>query len=237
MNIKRRYFALAGALAIAGGLAFAVAPVASATPSCAPTGVSASSYVSPIHGGQALNAINWGGSGHKSTACTGALVNDNIKTWRYPAASVASDFTPVAVTGLAGSNLTKCTATGAGFYPGCVLLEYTPFGQHTGLCISTVLDLKGAFSRLRNCASSLQDNTAGHVVNQWQDFALVPEGDGFWQIEAVLEPTPFSLNIAGFGGNGTQVISWTPLVMDACSDNTPATPCAENEIFEVLPAA
>jgi integrase len=36
--------------------------------------------------------------------------------------------------------------------------------------------------------------SVGHAVNQWQDFAMVPAGDGFTELEAVLEPTPFALN-------------------------------------------
>lgn len=227
------------AIAVAGA-AFAVAAIAlpasaaSLTPpgSCAvSTTTMAHSYVSPIHGGQALNAINWGGSGRLATACTGAVTNDNLKTWHYPGSSVASDFTAIPLGGTVQPAV--CTTAPA---TGCYQLEYTPGNQLSGLCISTVLDLKGAYARLRPCAG-LATSGIGSVINQWQDFAFIAVGDGFNQIEAILEPTPYSLNIAGFGGNGTQVISWTPMAHDACSDGSPATVCSENEIFETLHAS
>ncbi len=227
----RRLAALALPVLLGGALGTGAGMLpASAAPVCAPLTTVDHSYVSPIHFGQALDAINWGGSGHASTACSGALVNDNIKTWTYHGAGVAADFTAV-VTGV-----------------GIAQLVYTPGNQvNVGnpLCVSTVLDSKGAFARLRPCAglTVTVDAVTGNAAiaattgNQWQNFSGVSEGDGFVQLEAVHEPVPYSLNIAGFGGSGTQVISWTPLVADACEDNSALTPCSENEIFEVLAAA
>lgn len=234
LSFKNAALAIVGAaLAVA-----AIALPASAAPLTPPgtcvvntTTTNLHSYVSPIHGGQALNAINWGGGGSKSAACTGAVSNDNVKTWHYPGSSVASDFTVVPLGGTVQPAV--CTTFPA---TGCFQLEYTPGNQQSGLCVSTVLDLKGAYARLRPCAG-LATTGIGSVLNQWQDFTLVAVGDGFNQIEAITEPTPYSLNIAGFGGNGTQVISWSPMAHDACSDGSPATVCSENEIFETLAAS
>lgn len=236
MRLRTRAAIGLASLGLIGAAIATGAPGASADPVLPPGGCALgvatdASFVSPIHGGQALNASNWGGSGHASTACTGAVTNDNIKTWRYGGAGIASDFTPIPL----GSTVQPAICTTAPA-TGCFQLEYTPGKAQSGLCISTVLDLKGAFTRLRPCAG-LATTGIGSVLNQWQDFTLVAEGDGFSQIEAITEPTPYSLNIAGFGGNGTQVISWSPMVKDACSDGSLSTVCSENEIFEVMAAA
>lgn len=231
MHFSRKIAGAAVAVALAGaGFALAV-PAAHAATVCATLSTNnVHHYVSPIHGGQALDAINWGGSGSAAAACTGAVVNDNIKTWVNSHAGAAADFTPVPTT-----------------VAGTFQLVYTPGNKVSTtapLCVSTVLDQKGAYARLRPCAglavavdggTGLATITAG-AGNMWQDFSAVNEGDGFFQLEATQETTPYSLNIKGYGGSGTQVISWTPFGAGFCSDNNPGTPCAENEIFERIPA-
>lgn len=230
MKLRTRFGLLIGGLGLlAGGIAFA-APGASAAAVCAPLATAGDhSYVSPIHGGQALDAIGWGGSGSKAMACTGAVVNDEIRTFQYPAASVAADFTPVA-TGIA-----------------TVQLVYTPGNQVSTtapLCVSTVLDQLKTAARLRPCAGLTVTVNLGTGLativpttgNLWQNFSADAVGDGFFQLEASTEPAPgpFSLNISGAGGNGTPVISWFPLVNENCGMNGS---CADNEIFEALAAA
>jgi hypothetical protein len=219
---------LGGALALTTG----VLPAHAATV-CAPLATNTTaSWASPIRSEQTINASDWGGSGNPATACTGALVNDPVKTWQYSAggghvaAGAASDLTAV--------------STGGGH----VQFVYTPGNEVSTtapLCISTVLDQQGAYVRLRPCAGlTVTVNTvtgAATIVqttgNQWQNFTVEPAGDGFDQIVATQEAPPFALNISGYGGNGTQVISWPPFGTSGCSGMT----CAENQIFEQLAAA
>lgn len=242
--MSKRYFALISSVLVVFGLIGFAASSASAATVCAPLTTHDNSFVSPIHSGEALNAINWGGGGSLAKACTGALVNDEVKVWHNGGAP--SDFTEVLVTaGTTGLGVpTACTSTAP-----CVQLVYTPGNQVSTtnpLCVSTVLNQLGAAARLRPCAGltvnvsggfativNAAPTSAGTVTNgnQWQDFNFDQQGDGFWEIEAVAEgsPGPFSLNISGSGGNGTQVISWHPLVNDNCVF---MAGCADNEIWE-----
>lgn len=226
MKLRTRLgFALGSLGLIAGGIAVA-APAASAATVCAPLTTTDHTFASPIHLEQSLDAIGWGGSGSRLTACTGAVVNDNIKTFQYSSAGVAADFTPVA---------TSATTFQLVYTPGNEVSTTAP------LCVSTVLDQRGVFARLRPCAGlavTVSTVTGNATIvpgagNQWQNFRFSSVGDGFSEITATQEPAPgpFSLNIAGYGGNGTQVISWTPFA--TCT----GLGCAENQIFEVLPAA
>ncbi len=215
--------------------AFAVLP-ASAAPALPPGGCTSlgtnpalTGYQIPVKGGLLLDALNWGGGGSRAAACTGAQINAQVGVWKASGAGIAADFTRIPVTGLAAPDQAKCVANGA---TGCGLIEYTPGNLQSGLCVSTVIDRQGAFALLRGCASSLQDGTAGHAMNQWQDFAFVPTGDGFFEITAVLEPAPgpFVLNDRAWGFSGSPIISWPPI-------SSILTPCAtshgcENQIFE-----
>jgi hypothetical protein len=224
------------AMTILSGLALTlgISVAASAAPSLPPGGcialpANAVGFQVPIRGGLALDALNWGGGGTKSAACTGAQVNNPIGVWKTNGASIAADFTKIPVTGLTAPEQALCTANGA---TGCFLLEYTPANLQSGLCVSTVIDRQGSFFRLRGCAPSAQ----GSGDNQWQDFAFVPTGDGFNEITAVLEPGPgpFVANDTAWGGNGTQVISWPPI-------SSSLTPCTtshgcENQIWEQVTA-
>jgi hypothetical protein len=145
-----------------------------------------------------------------------------VKTWQVSNASIASDF----------------TAEPVGTSPTEFQLVYTPGDQVSTtapLCVSTVLNVSGSYARLRGCAglsvsvnpsgiASLVQATGGNG-NQWQDFNLGPSvGDGFNQIEATLSPGPLCLNIKGWRGNGTQVISF------------PSTGSAQNQIWEQVAA-
>ena len=220
MNFKTRLgWGLSSLLIAAGaaaGFATAGASAASAATVCAPlASVSDVGYQSPIHGGLALDAVGWGGGQSAANACTGAQVNDRIVVWQTSHAGVAADFTPVLTT------------------TGNYQLVYTPGNQVSvtaPLCISTVTDSEYAYARLRGCAgltvtvngATGQATMTAAAGNEWQNFKFVPQGDGFNQIEAVqeLSPGPFVLNIKGWGGDGTQVISF------------PGTGAAENQIFE-----
>lgn len=177
------------------------------------------SYQTPVRGGLLLNASKWGGEGSKAATIGGhGVVNDPIDVWSPSNASVASDFVDVPVTGLSDGAATTCSGAG-----GCFLIEYAPAGNLSGLCVSTVTDVKGAYARLRGCAPSNQ--AAG--FNQWQDFAETQGGDALNQLQAVLEPTPYVLNDKAYGGNGSQVISWS----------STSGMGSENQLWEVVPAA
>lgn len=220
MKIPIRIGVALSALGLLAGSVAVAAPGASAATDL--------SFQTPIHGGLLLNASNWGGEGSKAgTLLSGGVVNDAIDVWVPASASVASDFTIVPVSGLTTEQQTACTGGGA---TGCFLIEYTPGAESTGLCVSTVSDTLGAFARLRHCAAPVQDGAAviGHgPVNQWQDFAETFGGDQLNQLQAVLEPTPFVLNVKAFGGKGAQVISWTSVSGFG----------AENQLWEHVTAA
>ena len=235
MNTKRLAQWL-GAAVLATGAALITAGPASAAPALPPGGCTAGSgavgITSPIHFGQLVDMSNWGGGGSAATACTGAVINDRAISWHTPGAGVAADFTFIPVTGLNAAQQAKCTASGS---PGCFLLEYTPGNAQSGLALSSILNEPGTYMRDRVMASSVQDGSAGHAVNEWQDFAKVPTGDGFYQLETVLSTSGFvgSVNIKGGGGNGSQIISWFPIGASGC---VPGQNCATNEIFETVAA-
>lgn len=201
----------AAALAAGSGIAF------SSTADAA----TAISYQTPVKGGLLLNAANWGGTGSKAATIGGnGVVNDRIDVWSPGNASVASDFVDVPVTGLTTAQQNLCTANGA---TGCFKIEYAPAGHLSGLCVSTVTAVQGAYARLRGCAATDQSGGA----NVWQDFAETLGGDALNQLQAVLEPGAFVLNDKAWGGNGSQVISW-PSASGMGS---------ENQLWEKVPAA
>jgi hypothetical protein len=225
----RRIIAAAAAPVVAAlGLGvLAAAPASAHAVTCtAQLGSFDRSYQIPIHGDLALDALNWGGSGHAGSECTGALVNDAIGVYAAAHAGGPADFTQVFVP---LANLSSAQATACGSFTavlsGCFELVYTPDDQASSspLCVSTVTVVQGAYARLRGCTNVTESVVSGAGVlsfatgsnggvNVWQDFALKPEGDGFNFIEAVLEPSPgpYVLNDAGFGGDGSHVISWVP---------------------------
>jgi hypothetical protein len=210
--IKIRSFrGLAGAvipLALGTGLALGAAAVPAQALSAVHT------YTVPVSGpqgfqppGLSLDALDWAGTGNNGTCTTGAAqVNSLVGFWRAGAthAGCAADFTEVAVTAaVPGGEPAGTTA---------VQLQYAPGGLvNASMCVSTVTDVQGAFARLRGCVAG---------GNPWQDFLLIPKGDGLFQIQAFTGPLPaagtdgavapgYFLNDKRFGGNGTPAISWT----------------------------
>ena len=153
--------------------------------------------VTPVHNGLALNV--WGGN---------AYVDAPIRLYRSGANYKAEQFLEVPL-GFTGAPV------------GAFQLEYAPGGVPSGLCVSTVTDIKGSYARLRLCAGYNTVLGVGSVANAWQDFVTVPEGDGLNQIEAVTETTPYFLNDKGNAANGGYVISW------------PSNGGAENQLWDV----
>ena len=221
MRISKILAALAPVV-LGGSLAIVASalPASAVTPACAPLATVADhGYQVPFAGGLALDAVGWGGSGARATACTGALVNDGIVVYNTAHAGVAADFTPV-------------QTTTAGLYS----LVYTP-GNYVSLanplCVSTVTDVLRAYARLRSCGDvTVTYNSAtgqatlvgGAANNEWQNFKFADAGDGFFQISASTEatPGPFVLNDKGFSKVGP-VISYTPT-------------SGENQIWETVTA-
>ena len=193
---------LGGALALTTG----VLPASAATPH---------TYTVPVKGSLSLDALGWAGTGSPATCTTGAaVVNAQVGFYTAgavypPGAGCAADFAEVNVTAAA---TVSAFATFLAAHPGSLgpfLLQYAPNGITTAsACVSTVTDVQGAFARLRTCAGTGTLGGVGSVANMWQTFALVPNGDGFYQIEAFTETTPYFLNDKGFGGKGSPAISW-----------------------------
>lgn len=206
MRLMTRLGLAVGSLGlVAGSLAVATAPGAAAAPTCAPAATVADhGYALPIGGNLSLDALNWGGGGSAANACAGAMVNDQIVVWQAAHAGVAADFTAV--------------ANGTG---GLFSLVYTPGDQvstSAPLCVSTVTDVERAYFRLRGCGDVTATYNAGTGTvtlagttpnNEWQNFSFPNAGDGFAQIEASTEGTPFFANDRAFGGDGSPVISYT----------------------------
>jgi hypothetical protein len=213
----------------------AVAPASARAVTCtamsAPGSPFDRSYQILIHGDLALDALNWGGGGNAGSACTGAQVNDPIGVYATAHAGGAADFTqvPVPLASLSPAQATACGSLTA-VLSRCAELVYTPDGQASSspLCVSTVTVTQGADALLRGCTNVTEKVVSGlggvlgfttgsnGGVNVWQDFALKPVSPGATGsfIEAVLEPGPgpYVLNDAGFGGNGSHVISWVASV-------------------------
>lgn len=208
MSISKKLLAAAGAVVLGTGLALSTSltahaislPCQAAFPTCA-------SYDAPLHGGMDLDALNWG-----INPQTGTSYNDEVAVWAEPTAGRAADFVLVPVS----SSAIGWTAANKGF-----LIEFAPKSVLSGFCVSTITDSDGAFARLRPCAQNAPTvANPTFSVNPWQTFTEVPQGDGFFQFEAVYESVPKFLNVKGFGGSGTPVVSYH------------STGNAENQIWE-----
>ncbi len=146
-----------------------------------------------------------------------AYVGAALRVYKTTAADPAEQWVEVNLTGAAETAVTAAETahtvtplTPAGGFQ----LEYAPGGLLSGLCVSTVTDSSGAYAELRDC------ETAG-VADPNQDFIYVAatETDGFSQIEAITETTPYFLNVKGWAVDG-YVISYG------------GTGTAENQIWE-----
>lgn len=236
-------WAVAAGLGATAALTMAALPATGASaqplPTCAPLTSTDASFVSPIFGGDAIDAIAWGGSNSPATACTGMQANDQIKSWPVAQAGVAADFTAVELTGP--------TPSPTGQYE----LVYTPGDEvnvASPLCISTVLDTLRTPALLRPCGdgtvvhydavsggATLHATEAAATLNEWQTFSAPDVGDGFFQFEDTTEPTHFSLNIKA-NGYGSPIISWFPVGTTVGGHHYDMTN-SENEIFSVQSAA
>lgn len=221
MNIKRRYFALAGAAAAAIGLSLGAAGAAGAT-----TGQLTLPVAYPQ--GVAMDALNWGGTGTSASCAAGnAVSNAYIGVWKSTGAGCASLFKPVAI-----------DVNGNGIDPKDPAqpfeLVYSPNGSPAtnggtvpnGFCVSTYANSSGTFARLRPCQAVLNLSggvytaTEGSVAvpvkvpNQWQTFRTqqgTVDDPGAVQIETLATDGPgaLCLNDKAFGGNGAHVISYS----------------------------
>lgn len=213
MNIKRRYFALAGAAAAAIGLSLGAAGAAGAT---------ANQLTLPVAypQGVAMDALGWAGT-NTSASCAAHSANTfaYVGVWKSTGAGCASQFRLVPLT-------VGATAPGPN---GPFEILYAPNGVAAnveastgvsvsdGFCVSTYANSQGTFARIKHCAATLTQNTvtglysaAETTANAWQNFQSVGntvDNPGAMQIQDVA--SGLCLNDKAFGGNGSHVISWT----------------------------
>ena len=178
-NIKGRYFALAGTLVAAGGLAFAAAPAASASTHACDTALNGCrSIQSEVPNRPDLDVQG------------GASVSGNVLiVFTRSATDKAEDFVPVAhlttdtSTADVGTITTTTTLTDRfGVTSSAVSLEYAPLGHHSGLCLSSVNPNGFASVQLRPC------NTVANKFNPWQTFNVTDFGAADGQFVNYTEP-------------------------------------------------
>jgi hypothetical protein len=178
MNNKRRYFALAGAAAVAGGLAFAAPGVAQASTHACDTAVNGCrSIQSEVPNRPDLDVQ--GGA---------KVVGNAVIVYTRSATDKAEDFVPVAhlVTDTSTANvgsITTTTTLGADLgFTNSVSLEYAPLGVRSGLCLSSVNPNGHASVQLRPC------NTVASKFNPWQTFNVTDFGAADGQFVSYTEP-------------------------------------------------
>lgn len=179
MNIfRRRYFALAGAVAVAGGLAVSAgATSASASTHACDTALNGCrSIQSEVPNRPDLDVQ--GGA---------ANVGNVLIVYTRSATDKAEDFVPVAHAGsdtstvAVGSLTTASTLTSISF-TNAVSLEYAPLGHRSGLCLSSVNPNGHASVQLRLC------NTVANKFNPWQTFKVDDTGVFDGQFVTYTEP-------------------------------------------------
>jgi hypothetical protein len=183
----RRFAAvLAAAIIPAAALALAIPAAHAAIPATViALPALGTSGANPL--GQAMNAKNWAGIGNSSTCSTGnGVVNTPIGTWSVNSAHCASDF--------------QILVDPA---PGTFQIQYNPSGNTSAnLCVSTINNVQGTFSRLRPCAAG---------GNIWQTFETLPattDITGGREIVPVAAPS-LALNAFGYKTNAaSQVGLW-----------------------------
>lgn len=174
---------------VAVALAIPAAPIAQAAIPATVIALPAlgTSAANPL--GQALNAKNWAGIGNSSTCVTGnGVVNDPVGTWAVNSAGCASDF--------------QILVDPA---PGTFQIQYNPHGNTSAnLCVSTIANLQGEFSRLRPCAPG---------GNTWQTFRTIPASSditGGVEIVPVAAPA-LALNDFGWKTNAASQVGLWPI--------------------------
>jgi len=179
-NIRKRYFALAGAVAVAGGLAFAAAPAAQAsTHACdiAPTGCV--SLNAEVPGLPDLDALG-GGVGHSGqavivfTRSSTDKAEDFVFTRLDTSGSGTARQSTFDVTGTYSGHLTL--ATPLSVIPNtattkAVQIEYAPLGVRSTYCVSSVNPNGFASVQLRKC------NTDPTKFNPYQTFQMKDTGN------------------------------------------------------------
>jgi len=169
-TIRKRYFALAGAVAVAGGLALAAPAAQAATPGCtAVLGNACGSWNAEVPGLPDLDVQG------------GAAVSGNVLiVFTRTNHDKAEDFAVQAVdtTGhskfevaAGGFGVAWHTATANTAVPGAVRIQYTPNGLASHLCLSSVNPNGFASVQLRPC-----DDTVGEF-NPYQTFKKVDTGN------------------------------------------------------------
>src|SRR5260370_34168459 len=196
---------LGGALALITG----ALPAHAATP-VTPALVVDVQITLPIHGGVAMDALNWGGTGQATGNCTEAVINDSIGVYNAAGAGCASHLDIVPLTGTnAAPDPFEILYAPNGAIPVTGSLGAAP----NGYCVSTYANVPGTHYRLRGCSAVLTGTNAAPVatvtgVNPWQDFTEI---SGQFDSSAVLigaTGQTMYANDKGYGGDQSPVISW-----------------------------
>jgi hypothetical protein len=174
---NRRYFALTGAVAVAGGLALAAPGAASASTHACDTALNGCrSIQSEVPNRPDLDVQG------------GAKVSGNVLiVFTRSATDKAEDFVPVAhlVTDTSTANvgsITMTTTLTSLSFANAVSLEYAPLGVRSGLCVSSVNPNGFASVQLRPC------NTVANKFNPWQTFNVTDFGAADGQFVTYTEP-------------------------------------------------
>lgn len=181
LNIKGRYFALAGTLAAAGGLALAAAPVAHASTHACDTALNGCrSIQSEVPNRPDLDVQ--GGA---------ANVGNVLIVFTRSATDKAEDFvvrthltTDTSTAVVSGSSITTSTTLTDrfGVTSSAVSLEYAPLGVPSHLCLSSVNPNGFASAQLRPC------NNVANKFNPWQTFNVTDFGAADGQFVSYTEP-------------------------------------------------
>lgn len=176
-SFNRRYFALAGAVAVTGGLTVLGAGAAGAsTHSCDTALNGCRSIQSEVPNRPDLDVQ--GGA---------ANVGNVLIVFTRSATDKAEDFVPVAHAGtdtstVAVGTLTTATTLTSISFTNAVSLEFAPLGHRSGLCVSSVNPNGHASEQLRPC------NTVANKFNPWQTFKVDDTGAFDGQFVKYIEP-------------------------------------------------
>lgn len=179
LNIKGRYFALAGAVAVTGGLTVLGAGAAGAsTHSCDTALNGCRSIQSEVPNRPDLDVQ--GGA---------KVVGNPLIVFTRSATDKAEDFvvrthlvTDTSTANVSGSSVTTATTLASLTFTNAVSLEYAPLGVPSGLCVSSVNPNGHATEQLRTC------NTVPSKFNPWQTFNVTDFGAADGQFVSYTEP-------------------------------------------------
>jgi hypothetical protein len=179
LDIKGRYFALAGTLAAAGGLTLAATPAAQASTHACDTALNGCRSIQSevplrpdldVQGGARVvgNAI----------IVYTRSATDKAEDW-----VVVTHLTTDTSTANVGALTTATTLTDRfGATSSAVSLEFAPFGVRSGLCLSSVNPNGFASTQLRPC------NAVPNKFNPWQTFNVTDFGAADGQFVTYTEP-------------------------------------------------